>query len=301
MKIAISGSKGFIGSALTEALAKQGHSVIPIVRSCSCRIPQPDNHKRIVYDPVKGIVDDQAFNGIDGVIHLAGESIAGYWTEAKRRRLYHSRIDSTRLVAQAIASVQRKPVILISASAVGFYGSKGELVTESAPAGDSFLARLCVDWEAAAAPARQAGIRTAQIRLGMVLSKAGGSLKAMLPAFRMGLGTVLGNGRQMWSWISLEDAVRGIQWIIEKPDLSGPINFSSPNPVSNAEFTRELAKICGHKARLRIPAWILRMALDGFASETLLSTTVALPEKLLRSGFEFQHPKLSAYFDSIRL
>lgn len=293
MKIAISGSTGLIGSALSVALVRNGHTVIPIIRPSSRWVTQAHNDQWIVYDPIAGTIDRDALNGIDAVIHLAGESIAGYWSAAKRRRLVQSRVDSTQLIARTIASVQRKPSVLITASAIGFYGSREDPLTEDAASSNSFLARLCVDWEAATEPARQAGIRTAQIRLGMVLSKAGGSLKAMLPAFRMGLGAVLGNGRQMWSWISLEDAVRGIQWIIVKPELSGPINFTSPNPVSNRDFTRELATACGHKVRLRIPLWILKLALDGFAQETLLASTAALPEKLIRSNFEFQYPILS--------
>ncbi len=298
MKIAISGSKGFVGSALSAALVEKGHTAIPIIRPVSQGTKGTESWERVVYDPVGGTIDSQALSGVDAVIHLAGESIAGYWTAAKRRRLIHSRVDSTRLIARTIASSSRKPLILITASAIGFYGSRDRAVTEHAPTGDSFLARLCVDWEQAVHPATQAGIRTAQIRLGMVLSKAGGSLRAMLPAFRMGLGAVLGNGRQMWSWISLADAVRAIQWIIEKPELSGPINFTSPNPVTNAEFTQALATACGRKVRLQIPAWILKTVLDGFARETLLVSTAALPEKLIRSGFQFHHPNLDSVFQS---
>lgn len=297
MKIAISGSSGLIGSALRRALESRGCSVVLMVRPTSRTI---GTGEQIDYDPTAGTIDPNAMNGVDAVIHLAGESIAGYWTAAKRRRLIQSRVDSTGLIARAIASTQRKPSILITASAIGFYGSKDNLVTENNSAGDSFLARLCVDWETAGQPATQAGIRTVQIRLGMVLSPKGGSLKAMLPAFRMGLGAVLGDGRQMWSWISLEDAVRAILWILDKPELSGPINLTSPNPVTNAEFTQALATACGRKVRLRIAAWILKTALDGFARETLLASTAAVPEKLIRSGFVFGHPTLSEFFAAAR-
>lgn len=296
MKIALSGSSGFIGSALRRVLESQGHLVIPMVRPSSRSIGMGE---QIVYDPAAETIDGEKLSRVDAVIHLAGESIAGYWTAAKRRRLVQSRVDSTRLIARAIASSPGKPSILITASAIGFYGSMQTPVAEGAPAGDSFLARLCVDWETATEPARQAGIRTAQIRLGMVLSRTGGSLKAMLPAFRLGLGAILGDGQQVWSWITLEDAVRAILWILDKPELSGPINLTSPNPVANAEFTRELAKACGHKTRLRIPAWILKMALDGFARETLLASTAAIPEKLIRSGFQFRHPDVFEFLNRI--
>jgi uncharacterized protein len=297
MKIAISGSSGLIGSALSRALKGQGHQVVPMIRPSSKGANRTGTGETIAYDPITGTIDSEALSRVDAVIHLAGESIAGLWTTRKRDRLVHSRIDSTRLIAQSMASCSRPPSLLITASAIGFYGSRDVTVTENDPPGISFLARLCVDWEAAVQPATQAGIRTTQIRLGMVLSPAGGSLKAMLPAFRMGLGAVLGNGRQVWSWITLEDAVRAIQWILDKPELSGPVNLTSPIPVSNAEFTGTLALACRRKARLRIPAWILKAGLDGFASETLLASTPAIPDKLIKSGFTFLHPELPKALD----
>jgi uncharacterized protein (TIGR01777 family) len=292
MKIAISGSAGFIGSALWQALEGQGHHVVPMIRPSSKGANRTSTGETIAYDPTAGTIDTEALSRVDAVIHLAGESIAGYWTAAKRRRLVQSRVDSTRLIAQTLAAAQPKPSVLITASAIGYYGSRDRPVTEQNPAGDSFLARLCVDWEAAVRPVTDAGIRTVQIRLGMVLSPAGGSLKAMLPAFRMGLGAVLGDGRQVWSWITLEDAVRAIQWILDKPELSGPVNLASPNPVSNAEFTRTLALACRRKVRLRIAAWILKAGLDGFAAETLLASTIVIPDKLIKSGFIFLDPAL---------
>ncbi len=300
MKIAISGSNGLIGSALSRVLKGLGHQVVPIIRPSSKRVKREGTGETIAYDPIAGTIDTEALSRVDTVIHLAGESIAGLWTKSKRRRLVHSRIDSTRLIAQSVASLSQPPSLLITASAVGFYGSSDHSVTENNPPGNSFLARLCIDWEAAVQPATQAGIRTVQIRLGMVLSPKGGSLKAMLPAFRMGLGAVLGNGQQMWSWISLENAVRAIQWILDKQELSGPVNLTSPNPVSNSDFTRTLAMACGNNARLRIPAWILTAVLDGFARETLLASTATLPEKLIRSGFVFHHPDLADYFKALQ-
>jgi uncharacterized protein len=292
MKIAISGSTGFIGSALWQALEGQGHQVVPMIRPSSKGMKREGIGETIAYDPIAGTIDTDALSRVDAVIHLAGESIAGLWTTSKRQRLLHSRIDSAPLIAQSIVSCSRPPKLLIAASAIGFYGSTDHSVTENDPPGNSFLARLCVDWEAATQAAIRAGIRTVQIRLGMVLSPAGGSLKAMLPAFRMGLGAVIGDGRQMWSWISLEDAVQAIQWIIATPSLSGPVNLTSPHPVSNDEFTRALAKIVRHKARLRIPAWILRTAMDGFARETLLASTPVIPDKLIKSDFVFLDPAL---------
>ena len=296
MKIAISGSTGFIGSALSQALHGHGHQVIGMIRPSSKGANRIRTGETIAYDPIAGTIDTEALSRVDAVIHLAGESIAGYWTAAKRRRLIQSRVDSTGLIARAIASASRKPSILITASAIGFYGSKDIPVTENNSAGDSFLARLCVDWETAGQPATQAGIRTVQIRLGMVLSPKGGSLKAMLPAFRMGLGAVLGDGRQMWSWISLEDAVRAIHWILDKPELSGPMNLTSPNPV----IQRRIHTSPGYGLRTQSPAANPGMdSQDGsrwFCAETLLASTAAVPEKLIRSGFVFRHPTLSEYF-----
>ncbi len=300
MKIAISGSTGFIGSALVKGLESQGHTAVPMVRPSSRSINPAEDRERILYDPVAETIDLESLSRVDIVIHLAGESIAGLWTKNKCRRLVHSRVDSTRLIAQSMASLPHPPSLLITASAIGFYGSADQPVAENAPAGNTFLARLCADWESAVLPATQAGIRTVPIRLGMVLSPTGGSLKAMLPVFRLGLGAVLGHGRQIWSWITLDDVLGAVQWIIETSDLSGPVNFTGPNPVSNTEFTTALAAACGRRARLRIPAWALNMALDGFASETLLASASVLPDKLLQSGFTFRCPDLCEYFKTIR-
>ncbi len=227
--------------------------------------------------------------GASAAIHLSGASVAGHrWTEAYRRELTASRVDSTRHLATALAQLQRPPRSLLAASAIGIYGNRGdEILDESSPPGSGFLADLCRQWEAATEPAVQAGIRVVHLRFGVVLGPGRGALQQMLPPFRAGLGARLGNGRQWMSWISLEDAVAAVLFALERTELSGPVNVTAPNPVTNAEFTRALGKQLGKPAFLSVPAFALRLMVGQMADEALLAGARVQPSKLLSAGFQF--------------
>jgi len=288
VKILFSGSHGLIGSALLPLLTSRGHRIIRLVRGDPGSGPD-----RISWDPASGRLEAPQLEGVDAVIHLAGESLAsGRWTAARKARIRHSRVESTRLLAGALARLDRRPAALITASAVGYYGDRGDeiLVEDSAP-GSSFLATLCRDWEAAAAPARQAGIRVAHLRSGVVLSPAGGVLARLLPVFRAGLGGRLGNGRQFMSWIGLDDEVEAIHHVLTHDAVQGPVNLVSPQPVTNREFTAALGRFLRRPAFLAVPAGLLRLALGELAGE-MLSSARAYPARLLATGYAFQDPEL---------
>jgi hypothetical protein len=243
-------------------------------------------------------LDPALVSDFDAVVHLAGRSLAGRWTPRRQREIRDSRLAGTGTIARAVAESFRaggKPAVLISASAVGYYGNRGsELLSESSGCGTGFLAELCRDWEAAALAATAAGVRVLLPRFGLVLSREGGALAKMLPAFRLGLGGRLGAGEQFWSWITLEDAVAAIVFIIGQQQLSGPVNLTSPNPVSNAEFTRLLAQALRRPAFLPAPALALRLAFGEMADEALLSSQRVQAAKLASAGFRWRHPELSA-------
>ena len=288
MDILISGSHGLIGSALTSWLASDGHRVVRLVRPP--RVPAPDE---ISWDPAAGIIDPAGLEGMDAVIHLAGEGIAsGRWTPATKRRICESRVRGTGLLAGALARARRGPRTLICASAIGYYGNRGEeiLVEESAP-GSGFLADVTRKWEAAAEPARQAGLRVVNLRSGIVLSPAGGALARLLPVFRLGLGGRLGTGRQFMSWITIDDEVGAIGHALQHASMSGPVNLVSPQPVTNREFARTLGRVLRRPAVFPVPAAVLRMALGEVSSEVLGSLRVH-PAALLAAGYSFRHPDL---------
>lgn len=290
MNILVSGSHGLIGSALVPALAARGDRVVRLVRTAKTSSPDA-----IAWDPGSGWVDATALEGTDAVIHLAGENIAaGRWTPAKKARIRDSRVRGTRTIATALARLSRRPGVLLCASAAGYYGNRGEeiLVEDSAP-GVGFLADVCREWEAAAGPARDAGIRVVHLRNGIVLSPTGGALAALLPVFRLGLGGRLGSGRQFMSWIALDDEVRAIVHALTRDDLRGPVNFVSPNPVTNAEFTVTLARVLRRPALFTTPARLLRLALGEVAGELLGSQRVH-PARLLAAGYTFRHPELES-------
>lgn len=240
---------------------------------------------------------DQYF---DAVVHLAGENVAGgYWTPRRKERIRASRITGTRTLVEAIKSLEKKPKVLLCASAVGYYGDAGEReLTEASPRGTGFLAELCRDWEAEANRAAELGIRVVNLRFGVVLSPRGGALQKMLPAFRFGLGGPLGDGRQFISWISLRDTVRAIAFLMTKPEIEGPVNLTAPNPVRNNELTRALAKALHRPAFLRVPAPILRLLLGELAREMLLCSQRVLPALLLKHHFSFQDPEILSALQS---
>lgn len=277
-----------IGSALAVSFESRRNAVTRLVR----RPPQSSNELR--WDPMREI-PRQLISGFDVIVHLSGESVAGRWTEAKKRRIRESRIISTQNLARTLTQAEKKPGTFVCASAIGYYGHRGEeILTENSSSGSGFLAEVSNDWEAATAPASDAGIRTVNLRTGIVLSTHGGALKQMLLPFRLGLGGKVGNGGQWWSWIHIEDFVSAFQHIVDNISMIGPVNMTAPNPVTSAEFTETLAKTLKRPALLPLPAFAAKLALGEFAEEGLLASARVEPKKLLESGFKFRYSELAA-------
>lgn len=286
-RIAVSGAGGFMGSALSAALAGAGWSVSPLVRR-SARAGE------IRWDPDTGSIEGEKLEGIDAVVHLAGESIAGVWTPSRKRRIRDSRVNGTRLLADTIASLASPPRVLVSASAVGYYGDGGEhRLTESSPAGDDFLATVCVAWERSTEPAKEAGVRVVITRFGLLLHPSGGVLQIALPIFRLGLGGRFGRGQQWLSWVSRSDAVRSVLFVLESDELQGPVNVTSPAPVRNREFTRVLGKAVNRPALFAVPEFALRTFSGGMADALLLASQHVIPRTLMDHGFDFDQPDLA--------
>jgi uncharacterized protein (TIGR01777 family) len=289
MKVAITGSTGLIGSALSANLASDGHEIVRLVR----RAPQSPGEVR--WDPraASGGLDPAAVSGADAVIHLAGAPIAsGRWTVARKAELRASRIQGTTALVAAMTAAAIQPAVLLCGSAIGWYGDTGErVVDESAPAGPGFLAQLVRDWESAAQTAAPAGIRVVSLRTGIVLSRLAGTLPRLAPLFRLGLGARIGSGSQFISWISLADEVRAIRFLLDHAELDGPVNLTAPAPVTNAELTAALARTLRRPALLRIPAAVLRAALGEVSGELLTGARV-IPRKLQDAGFTFRYPDI---------
>jgi uncharacterized protein (TIGR01777 family) len=288
MKVAVAGASGFVGSALVRRLQAEGHVVRRFVRRPAV---EPDE---IAWHPASGEVEQrELLEGIDGVVNLAGSNLAaGRWTEARKEELVRSRVESTRALVAVMARLNHKPRVFVSASAVGYYGHRGEEeLTEASRAGGGFLPDLCHAWEEEARIAESVGIRTAILRLGLVLG-SGGVLAKLRPAFRAGFGGRLGDGRQWMSWIALDDLVAVILQGLTDARLSGPINAVAPGAVRNAEFTRALAHAMGHHTFAPVPAFVLRAMFQEMADEMLLASTRVRPQRLLEVGFSFAHPEL---------
>lgn len=295
MRIVVSGSTGLVGTALTSVLAAKGHSVVPLVR----RRPAA-GETAIAWDPERGTIDGAGLEGADVVIHLAGENVFGRWSPAKQQRIRDSRVQGTRLLTDAIAGLARRPATLLAASAIGYYGDRGEeAVTEQSAPGEDFLAHVARDWEAATAAASRAGIRVVNMRFGVVLTRTGGALAKMLPAFRLGLGGPVGSGNQYLSWISLDDVINAILHVLTTTSLTGPVNMTAPMPVTNREFAKTLGKVLGRPAVVAVPAFALRVAFGTEGAAMLQSGQRVLPERLLRSGFTFSHPTVEAALRSL--
>jgi len=290
MKIIMSGARGFVGSALTLSLAAEGHLISELTRQRTDNvIPQ------IVWDPLSGSLEKDSLAGHDIVIHLAGESLLGRWNKAKKKAIYDSRIIGTALLSQTLAALPNPPKMLICASASGYYGNRDdETVTEESASGEGFLAQVCRDWEAATEAASLAGIRVVNLRFGIILSPMGGALAKMLPAFQSGLGGHIGNGRQYISWITLEEVVEIVKFVIANTAVQGAVNVSTPHPVSNKVFTKILGKVLSKATLAIIPAFAIRLVLGEAANETLLTSIRMQPKKLLDAGYEFRHPDLEA-------
>jgi uncharacterized protein (TIGR01777 family) len=290
VKVLISGSGGFIGSALAERLTSSGHRVIRLVR----REVSP-GQDAVSWSPDDGEIDARGLEDVDAVVHLAGEGIGDHrWTEGHKARVLSSRVRGTHLLAEAIAGVDRPPKVMISGSAVGYYGYLGaDSMTEASPLGDGFLADVIEQWETAAEPAAKAGIRVVRIRSGVVLSPKGGALRKQLLPFKLGVGGKLGSGDQYLSWISLEDEIGAIEFLLGRDDISGPVNITSPNPVTNTEFTRALGAALGRPTFMPVPTLALKLLFSNeMTEEMLLGGQRVLPERLQEAGYEFSDPEV---------
>ena len=289
MRILVSGSSGLIGSALTGALADGSHTVVPLVRDAA-----PRSGASVSWNPERQTIDRAGLEGFDAVVHLAGEPLLGRWTVEKKRRIRESRVLGTRLIADALATLARRPKVLVCASAAGFYGDRGdEILTEQSTAGRGFLADVCQAWESAADPARQAGIRVVSVRTGLVLARAGGLLKALLVPFQLGLGGPIGSGRSFWSWIALDDLIAVYRFAIARDDLSGAVNAAAANSVTNAKFAQTLGTVLRRPAVLPVPPIALRLIFGREAAQdAMLSGARIVPARLLEAGFKFQYPEL---------
>ncbi len=282
--VAVTGATGLVGSALCSRLADSGHGILQLVRRQNV-----DTLQQLFWDPQDGFITPQRMNGVEAVVHLAGESIAsGRWTDDKKQRIRRSRVDGTRTLSTALARLEQPPRVLVCASAIGYYGDRGdELLDESSAPGTGFLADVCREWEGASAPAMDAGIRVVHLRLGVVLSRSGGALQKMLMPFKLGAGGRIGAGRQYWSWIHLDDVVGAIVHAVTHHELSGPVNAVGPRPVTNAEFTRTLGRVLHRPAVIPLPAVAARIALGEMADELLLSSARVVPRMLQQSGYVF--------------
>ena len=287
MKILVTGATGLVGGALVQLLTGGGHHVVRLGRTA----PGAGD---VRWDPEGGVLDAGALEGLDGVVHLAGENIAsGRWTEARKRRIKESRVNGTRLLAETLAGLERPPRVLVSASAVGFYGDRGdEDLTEASPAGAGFLADVCREWESATEAAQGKGIRVVHARLGVVLSTDGGALAKMLTPFKLGAGGIIGNGRQYMSWITLGDTVGALAHLLAADAAAGPVNVVAPPAVTNHEFTKTLGRVLRRPTLFPLPGFAARLAFGEMADALLLASTRVRPAALQESGYAFRHGSL---------
>lgn len=289
MQVLVSGSTGFLGSALIHVLEKVGDDVIRLVRS----EPKADE-AAVRWDPAGGTIDEAGLEGLDAVVHLAGENIAkGRWTAEKKERIRKSRVGGTRLLSEALAGLSAPPRVFVSASATGYYGDRGdEVLTEGSVPGSSFLADVGREWEEATRPAAVKGIRVVNLRIGVVLGPSAGALGRMLPPFRLGVGGRIGPGDQYLPWISIDDLVGVMGYVLSAEEIDGPVNAVAPSPVTNLEFTKTLGRVLRRPTILPVPAFMARLAFGEMADGTLLASARVVPRKLLDSGYEFRHPDL---------
>lgn len=287
MKVAITGSSGLVGSALTPLLATGGHTVVPLVR-------RDAKEGEVTWDPNVDAFDASQIEGIDGVVHLAGENIGeSRWTASAKQRFYASRVGGTGALCRGLACMASPPKVLVCASAIGFYSDRGEeVMTEESDVGSGFLASLVCDWEAATEPAGDVGIRVVNLRFGVVMSPKGGALSKMLLPFKLGVGGRIGSGMQFWSWISIDDAVGAICHALATEQLAGPVNAVAPQSMTNKEFTKVLGRVLRRPTIIPMPAFAARLAFGEMAEELMLASTRVEPVRLLESGYEFRQPTL---------
>jgi uncharacterized protein (TIGR01777 family) len=292
LRVLVSGASGLIGNALLSALSIEGSEFVRLTRNPHA------GAGTIQWDTAQSL-SPAAVSGFDAVVHLAGETITGRWTEEKKRRIRDSRVQGTRNLAEALAKASRPPQVFVCASAIGFYGNRGdEVLREDSSSGNDFLSGVCREWEAAAQPAVNAGIRTAYTRFGIVLSSRSGALKQMLLPFRMGVGGRVGSGSQWWSWIDLRDVAGAILHVIQS-NLRGPVNFVAPNPVTNLEFTKMLGNVLSRPTIFPVPAFAARLAFGQMADELLLASQRVEPVQLKKSGYQFKFADLQGSLQSI--
>jgi uncharacterized protein (TIGR01777 family) len=286
MRILVSGSHGLVGKALISSLTSDGHEIVRLVRS------KPASATEIEWHPNQEKIDTASLEGLDAVVHLAGESIAsGRWTDEKKRAIRDSRVKGTTLLSEALARLSRPPSVFVSASAIGYYGNRGdEVLTEQSAPGDDFLASVCVEWENATIPAIEKGIRTVHARFGIILDPKDGALAKMLTPFRMGIGGRIGDGKQWMSWIDIQDVVNGLKSLIANSSINGPVNFVAPNPVTNADFTNTLGRVLSRPTIFPIPAFGVRLAFGEMADALLLSSARVKPGVLQ----DFAYPTLES-------
>ena len=288
MRILLTGSSGLIGHALLSFLTADGHKVVRLTRS-----QRPASSSHISWDPSAGTIQVDDLEDFDAVVHLAGESIVGRWTPEKKARILESRAKGTRLLCESLADLRSRPIVLVSASAIGYYGDRGDQVMdEESSAGSLFLSKVAKAWEAATDAARRNGIRVVNLRIGFVLGKAGGGLATMLLPFKLGVGGRVGSGRQYMSWIAIDDVVGAISHAILSDSLRGPVNAVAPNPVTNREFTKTLGRVLWRPTIFPLPAFAARLVMGEMADDLLLASTRVKPSRLLSSGYEFRFPEL---------
>jgi uncharacterized protein (TIGR01777 family) len=287
--VAVSGSTGLIGSAIVRVLTQRGNAVRALVRRPA------QNEDEISWDPEHETIDAARLVGVDAVINLAGESLAQRWSDSTKRKIRDSRVKGTAALSRAIASLDQRPAAMLSGSAIGIYGLRGdETLDESSTLGGDFLASVASEWESATKPAVDAGIRVVNLRSGLVLSPSGGALEKLLTPFRLGVGGRLGDGKQWWSWIALSDYVEAVMFLLADAKTAGPVNLVAPNPVTNAEFTRVLARVLRRPAFFHVPRAALTLAMGEMAEATVLASQRIRPRRLLEAGFNFSLPTLEA-------
>ena len=292
MKIAVTGATGLIGSALGERLHQQGHEILAITRRKSLSSPYTP-YTLIHWDVERGEFDAAALEGIDAVVHLAGETIAERWSAKKKALIRSSRVEGTKLLVEGLKSLSNRPSVLVSSSALGFYGNRGdEELDESAAPGTGYLPEICQDWESEAARAKELDMRVVSMRSGIALSTKGGALAKMLLPFKLGLGGPVGSGRQWMSWIHIDDVVGGYHFALHQPEFSGVANLTAPQPARNAEFTKALGRALSRPAFLPAPGFALKLVFGEMAQDLLLDGQKVLPRRLEQAGYKFQHPGL---------